>query len=226
MTALLAIYTPDGFAVGADSLRKDLRGETVTERGIKLHEIRHPDFSGVYGFTGITGFEFGDGRPNADIIECAQHTANELLEQRFETAQDYVDGFCNRLAKKIQDASEGVSIPNNFQLCGMFAGYAGNRPIYLRVVFPTVIGRMLRPQIVQLEADPYCGIRVVSGSQIVLDEMPEEPRTLNEAIDYIRRYVTACIENTTDPYCANIGGTPQVASITPNGFHWVNPPLG
>jgi hypothetical protein len=228
MTALASQCTKEGYAIGADSLRMDMHGRVVTERAVKIYETGHPDFAGAYGFAGMTAFEFGDGRPMLDALESAKAVSAGLLTERFGSAEDYADRFCNKLAANIQAGCAGVAIPHSFRLRGMFLGYSRGQGACIQMGFPFINGYLLRPVLeesFQNPVDRYC---IPSGSAVVLNEMNEQiggPKTLDEAIEWVRDYITRCINNTTDPYCKNVKGKAQVATVTlDKGFSWMAVP--
>ena len=227
MTALVSAYTPEGFVVGADSLRLDLHGKVVTENAVKLYPTQHPSFPGAYGFAGNTALEYTDGRPMLNVLQVASDVADDLAKVPLSGPQEYVEDFCRDLADRIAIASIGVVLPIEPEFTRvMFVGYYQHRPVRLQVVFPIVNGRLQAPKLTELVEAPetFC---MVSGSQVVWDELSQEayqPETLEEAIELVRAYVTRCIENTTDPHCLSVGGRPQIATVTPDGFDWVARP--
>jgi len=227
MTALVSQFTPEGFVVGADSLRCDTHGKVVTENAVKIYSISHPNFTGAYGFVGYTAIEYADQRPMLNILEVANHIADDLAKVPISSPQEYVDDFCQDLANRIAVASVGVVLPSAPKFMrAMFVGYHQQRPVRLQVVFPTINGALQVPRLTELIEAPskFC---IASGSQVVWNELGQEayqPETLKEAIDFVQAYVTRCIENTTDPYCSSIGGRPQIATVTPDGFSWVARP--
>ena len=108
----------------------------------------------------------------------------------------------------------------------MFVGYHREQPFLLQTAFSVLSGYLQPPQLTQLVEAPndFC---IASGSQVVWDELKQEvckPETLAEGVILVQEYVNRCIKNDTDPYCANIGGRVQVATITNSGFSWVTPP--
>jgi hypothetical protein len=226
MTTLASQCTKEGFAIGADSLRMDMHG-VVTEQAVKIYEAGHPDFVGAYGFAGMTAFEFADGRI-LDLLELAKAVAAGMLEERFGSAEEYADRFCNKLAANIQTGCAGIAIPLRLRLRGMFLGYRGSQGACIQIGFPIINGFLLRPVLEESFQNPVERYCILSGSQVVLNEMHKEvgiPETLDQAVEWVREYVTRCIDNTTDPYCKNVGGKAQVATITPDkGFSWVSPP--
>jgi hypothetical protein len=226
MTALVSLYTKQGFALGADSLRMDTHGAAVREEAVKIYEVNHPDFQGAYGFAGQTALHFAD-RPKVDVLEMAREINTALLDRRFDSAEEYADGFCSNLAAKIQVGSNGIHL-GNFELLGMFSGYSGGLAVSLQIKFRAVGGYLLRPELTELYKEPVDRYCIASGSQIVWDEVMNEkvysPETLEEAIDYVSEYVTRCINNHTDPCCRNIGGRVQIATVSINGFSWVSRP--
>jgi hypothetical protein len=226
MTALVSMYTKQGFAIGADSLRMDTAGAVVTEEAVKIYEVNHPDFRGAYGFAGQTALHFADS-PVVDVLKLAQGINTELLSQQFSSAQEYADAFCSKLASKIQVAIDGIDV-GDFGLLGLFSGYSGGIAVSLQMKFPAVGGYLLRPELAELRKEPIDRYCIASGSQVVWDEVMNErvygPATLNEAIEHVSEYVARCIKNRTDPYCRNIGGKVQIATVSNDGFSWVARP--
>jgi hypothetical protein len=227
MTALASVCTKEGFSIGADSLRKDFYGRVITEQAVKIYETGHPGFVGAYGFAGMTAFEFADGQI-FDVLESAKAVAAGLLTERFGSAEEYADRFCNKLAADIQSGCAGVAIPHSFRLRGMFLGHSKGQGACIQMGFPFINGYLLRPTMeesFQNPVDRYC---IPSGSAVVLNEMNEQvggPRRLDQAVEWVRDYITRCINNTTDPFCANVGGKAQVATVTPDtGFSWISRP--
>ncbi len=227
MTAFAAQCTKEGYAIGADSLRMDMHGKIVTERAVKIYETGHPDFEGAYGFAGMTAFEFADGRI-LDVLELAQAVAAGMLSERFGSAEEYADRFCNKLTANIQTGCAGVAIPHSFQLRVMFLGHSRGQGACIQIGFPSINGYLLRPTLDKSFLNPVDRYFILSGSAVVLSEMNEQiggPQTLDEATEWVRDYITRCINNTTDPYCKNVGGKAQVATVTPDkGFSWVSRP--
>jgi hypothetical protein len=174
---------------------------------------------------GFIALEFADRRPMLDVLESAKGIATGLLDQRFDSGQEYADRFCSRLAADIQAGSTGIAMPHSFGLRGMFSGYSSGQAVFIQMQFPSVNGYLLRPTVQEVFHNPVDRFCIVSGFEVVLNEMNEQvygPETLKEAIEYVQDYITRCIKNDTDPYCANIGGNSQIATVTPDkGFNWV-----
>jgi hypothetical protein len=226
MTALASSYTKDGFVIGADSLRMDGKGQLVSENAMKLFKVRHPDFVGAYGFCGNTRLLFSEDRQMFDLLENARSVATALTALRFDSAQEYVEKFCSLLAAQLVAATGGTGLPNDFARA-MFVGYSRGQAFCLQVQFPTALGRILRPRFIEVLESPVDRFCVLSGSQVVWDEMKNSlhfPETLADSVDLVTDYVTRCIENKTDPHCANIGGHLQLATVTAKGFSWVIQP--
>jgi hypothetical protein len=227
MTALVSQFTTMGFAVGADSLRCDMYGKVVTENAVKLYSTNHPSFVGAYSFAGYTAIEYVDQRPMLSILEVGNHVADDLAHVPRAGPKEYVEDFCQDLAHRIAVASIGVVLPSKLEFMrAMFVGYHKRRPVRLQAMFPTVDGALQAPRLTELIEAPstFC---IASGSQVVWNELSQQafqPETLQEAIDFVRSYIARCIENTDDPYCSTIGGRPQIATVTEQGFDWVSRP--
>lgn len=225
MTALVSAYTPEGFAIGADSLRLDIHDKVVSETATKLYPTNHPDFLGAYGFTGHTALEYSGQRPMFDVLGAASHIAEDFAKAPLDSPQDYVENFCRDLADRIAVASTGIVLPNEqVFLRALFVGYHQRQPFRLQEIFSSVNGRLQSPSLKELTAEPNNEFCIASGSQVVWEELALErdrPETLQEGVEFVLDYLARCIENTTDPYCSSIGGHPQIATVTPDGFSWV-----
>jgi hypothetical protein len=227
MTALVSQFTPNGFVIGADSLRCDMHGKVVTDDAVKLYSTNHPGFAAAYGFTGCTAIECAGQRPMLNILEVANHVAADLARVPCDGPEEYVEDFCQDLAYRIADASIGVVLPSQSEFMrAMFVGYHQHRPVRLQVVFPTVNGVLQVPRLTELIEAPgaFC---IASGSRVVWSDLSQvafQPETLQEAVDFVRAYIVRCIENTSDPDCAIIGGHPQIATVTEQGFDWISRP--
>jgi hypothetical protein len=227
MTALVSAYTDEGFVVGADGLRKDFYGAIVTETATKIYPTGQADFLGAYGFAGTTALEYAD-KSMFDILHCASNVATDLRHTRFTSAKQYVEDFCDDLADRIKTANINIALPETRKafLTGIFVGYSNGRPFRVQVEFVVSNGALQWPRIFELREAPkdFC---IASGSQVVWDEISKtltEPTTLAEGEAIVNDYLQRCIQNSTDPYCENIGGKVQIATATNSGFSWLIPP--
>lgn len=224
MTALVSAFTNEGFVVGADSLRIDRHGRTVTEDAIKIYPTNHPVFVGAYGFAGNTALEYADGRI-LDLLILARDVADDSSRLPFKDALSYVKDFCEDFADRIRYSNIGVALPDGEEFCRvMFVGYHHQTPVRLQVSFSVARGILQSPRLKEMVESPVADFCIASGSQIVWDDLTAEvckPETLSEGIEFVRNYVVRCINTKTDPCCAAIGGHPQIATITDGGFSWV-----
>jgi hypothetical protein len=204
MTALVSAHTPEGFVVGADSLRLDLHNNIVTETATKLHPTNHLDFWGAYGFSGHTALEYSDQRPMFDVLRAASSIAEDFAEAPLDSPQKYVEDFCWDLADRIVAASTGFVLPSEeVFLRTLFVGYHRGQSLRFQVLFSTVNGCLQSPILKEMIVEPNNDFCVVSGSSVVWDELTlerDKPETLREGIEFVRDYLTRCIENKTDPH--------------------------
>jgi hypothetical protein len=102
----------------------------------------------------------------------------------------------------------------------------GGQAVCLQMEFSVANGYLLRLRLTELFENPVDRYCILSGSQVVLDEMSGvcEPETLTDAVDWVQDYITRCINNNTDPYCTYIGGRAQIATVTDKDFNWMIQP--
>ncbi|HWF13841.1 MAG TPA: hypothetical protein VG272_08915, partial [Candidatus Acidoferrales bacterium] len=87
MTAIVSVYTPEGFVVGADGLRVDANGVDVTDTAVKIFPIIHPDLIGVHAWAGTT-YLFSLGRPLFSFSEEADSLMKELSNAPVQSLSD------------------------------------------------------------------------------------------------------------------------------------------
>ena len=81
MTAIAAVYTPEGFVIAADGLRRD--GETlepVSDCAQKIFWGAHPNFVFAYAWTGTVGLRL----PTGEFVSLID-VANQVCQGRSKT---------------------------------------------------------------------------------------------------------------------------------------------
>jgi hypothetical protein len=229
MTAIVSVYTPDGFIVGADGLRMNSSGTVVSETAQKLFPFQSKDTQLLYSWCGTTQFYDRDGACIFDFISQSEPllTAAILYAHadfaaflQFVKAGLYVLLRQSRLIKR----GDSFQINLNSELARMLiTGYFKGEPCMADIGIDLENGVLVPPVIRRVNL-PLHGLRdVFSGSKKAFEPFEDiYPINREEAISFVCDYIQACI-NGPDPGQA-YGGRIHVAELTPVGFAWVKCP--
>ena len=253
-TAVVRLYTGDGFIIAADGLRRDLSGAEVSNRQQKIFKIGVAGNLFAYALTGTT--YVAQSELGFDVSLEAANVAATLSLKGYDSPDRYTEQFGRLLRaslrrgqkdRRIKEFSDSGTSGEQEIVPLLFAGYYGGRPFMSgttlchkdqEIQFPTRESRILSPSSTRLE---------LSGSEKVRDLLLSTdddtfaeyrtagwvkmrihmPLSLAEGADLARAYIAACASpkgRTLDVQCAAIGGRVHVAEITPAGFTWIDPP--
>jgi hypothetical protein len=236
MTAIASTYVPElGFAVGADSLRRDAKtGGVITDNARKIFSIEHDGVRLAYAWAGATSLFYGDGQ-EFSFLDETEHIGNTLAEKRPESIEEYTRQF----AVKMHERLRSVRLPdgrlsNNPNVFPreeiahvLIVGYYDGKPYRTGILFSQKDLRLQSPYRDDIFESPE-DFHAFSGSAVVLKQFEPimAPETLEEAAELIRQYIQACIDNRNNyADCAAFGGRVQVATITADEFKWIVPPV-
>jgi hypothetical protein len=226
MTAVVSTYTSDGFVIGADGLRKELNGFITSRKAQKIFPIQRDGMPAAFAWAGQTRLEYAD-RSDFDFIE---ETSPAIARIKVGiSAEQFARELASDLMTRVNDHNGNTPIPmvgrkaNEVVRC-LLVGYWNNNP------FRTELSFLQENGIIVLNADTtplkVQDFRVFSGSAIVLDETDVDCcMSLNSCIDTVREYIQKCADNKIDHYCRSIGGHIHIATITPESFKWIIPPI-
>jgi hypothetical protein len=254
-TAIVAQYTDEGFAIAADSLRKNaLTGEDVSTKVQKVFPIEEKQNKRVlaYGLAGAVDIPDSDGVSLFNFADEFSTAAQRLTDVPIAGLDSYakqLSGLVNErllMKRQIGDLSSYPSIPNAAGVIAkvMLVGYYRDVGCLVELDFRHSNQTLLEPAPGKSLIGPT-SFEVFSGSNFIVKKMFRSkdvkfskyrtrslrkgipPQTLSEATELVRNYIQACIDNQSrDEECKSIGGQPQVATISPeHGFEWVIPPL-
>jgi hypothetical protein len=234
MTALVSVYTPEGFVMGADGLRMDANGADVTDAAQKIFPIAHPNLIGHHAWAGTTSLLFL-GKPQFNFSEESQDLMKELSNTPVTSLSDYVSRLGAALYQRLL-ASAGPVIPNirtateNVVVRGVFAGYVDGGAGRVQILFPHQNGVLSPPRLTEVsEAGALSGFCIVSGSKLIWNEMKSrgisEPTSLVEAAHLIYSYIHLCADKRHEyPDCKNIGGHIHIVASTSEKTWWMESP--
>jgi hypothetical protein len=252
-TAIIRIYTREGFVIAADGRRQNDDGTIYSDSAQKIFPVEEPGRSLAYAMAGASHIPGGVGKMPFDFIIEAQETIKDFARRRPADLHRYAEIVSRRINSHLRDAKEtgrirkypsaeddapaGSAGTTIVQI--HFVGYFEGRPSWTKVTLFHRNQVLASPMIDSPRVRP--GLEIV-GSGVVANLLfeTEDPRfasyrrakqqdmTLAEAVEDARNYVHACsdpIGKSVDKKCEKIGGHIHIATIKPDeGFRWVEPP--
>jgi hypothetical protein len=240
-TAIVSTYVSSkGFIIGADGMSHNpATGQTILTAQ-KLFDIQHPDATLVYGWAGATIMN-DDGGAEVFNIQAASADVGKSLRPDAINFDGYVGRFMDGVRSVLLRARETGRLPRypdlhdhalgsgfiaRLLLVGYFCGSPCRAEAYLR----HSSGVLQEPEILNVECPPAENFCISNGSRIVweiLQPKVQAPKHLAEAANLVRRYLEDCIANRNRYQdCKDIDGHIHMASLTPRGFRWIEPPAG
>jgi hypothetical protein len=223
-TAIVWVYIPEGFAIGADGRRMN-GGVVESDETQKIYSVRVGKTKFVYAWCGTTAFELNGSSLGFD--EVTDGILLSLDTSRIQSLSDLLTMFTDALHKILLSPIGAVlaNVTPDQMPQVLFLGYFQGWPFTAEIHTMRQGTTILRPEIkcapVSVRVDTF------AGSKRVCEEFGErsEPRNLDEAIDLIREYMTRCVAyQGVDEQCSKIGGLVHTGIFRPNGFTWVDYP--
>jgi len=253
-TAVVRIYSGDGFVIAADGLRRDGAGTEKSRNQQKIFAAEGADSTLAYAATGMTYVDQGSG--GFDVSSEVSRLVHRVLTKKYDSPGRFTEEFAKALRRSLREAQNDQRIKEflDFGREGLivsvlFAGYYSGRPFVSRAALSQDQQRIQVPK-VQSEDLALSSIRLeISGSEKVKDLLwytddprlsayrtdacrkvrNKQPFALAEGVELAKNYIAACSDPVSlgiDPDCAAIGGRIHVATIKPcEGFRWVEPPI-
>lgn len=253
-TAILRIYTLDGFIMAADGMRRSFhKGQVVTDKQQKIFVVEQSAGLVAYALTGITYFE--DGQTTFSVSDAVGKIANELLMERFTHADRYAIKFGNMVRDALRQGQRDGKIQGfedigkpNLVVTIVLAGYLKGNAFMADIDLSHRKQRLQPPELREFVIYSDKPGAKISGSDLVLHELlygddrdfvrfrsagfaklnesrPELSEA--EAIELASNYLAACMDpkgRALDPECEAIGGHIHIAAVKPDGFRWIIPP--
>jgi len=251
-TCIVAQYTDEGFALAADSLRKNaLTGEDVSTKIQKIFPIEEKQNGRVlaYGLAGAVHILDQGGTSRFNFAKEFSTPVQQLTPVRITSMESYAKELSALVNKNLLTKRQNLDI-DHYPCMPNTAGVIARVILvgYYRDVGCLVKLDLCHNDQVLLEPALRVGpasFEVFSGSKFIADKIFKSkdrgfskyrtlsvrkgipPKTLFEAEELVRSYIQACIDNQSrDDECTLIGGQPHVATVSPeHGFKWLVPPL-
>lgn len=216
MTAIVSIYIPDGFVIGADGRRMIADGtEIATEFAQKIFTVEDADLRLAYAWTGLTEFQTSDRR-----YFDFKFASNLILSQpqgiaNFSALVSQFTAKLNALLRLY------IGIPKIGALTGvLFVGYFRGKPCQAEVLWG---GSEF--MVASLSEPVSPNRQIFSGSENAFKKHKQSqfsPDDLLGAIQWIRQYLVDCVNDEGSP---GIGGHIHIGKLTAESFSWVDPPV-
>jgi hypothetical protein len=230
MTAMVSVYTIDGFIVGADGFRMDESTGQVKHASVqKLFSFASGEIRLIYGWCGTTQmfnkvgeclFDF-IGLSESLLTAASRYGANDLPSfLRFIQTGIYALMTNSKLVK----GSESHSFDLNGELARLLiAGYFNGVPFFADVGVRLHDSKIVLPKIQRFCYPLQKSVDVFSGSRLAyVGFETTSPENREEALAFVTDYIQACIEK-PDPG-KQFGGHVHIAELTPTSFNWIQPP--
>ncbi len=232
MTALVTSYTPEGFVVGADGMRRNQdSGQVETLKAQKIFPIQQEFFVGAYGWAGMTRIFYSNKEP-FDFAAKTNQVIRDYPCERGEGFSEYTERITDEVFELLFVHNNNCAIPAD-QIRPdeinrvLFVGYVSREAWLAQIVFPRFNGHPWRPHTDRLDKEPQT-FAIVSGSEVIWNKYPckEPPDSLTAGATLVRGYIQSCADHQGEYVeCKNIGGRIHIASVTEQGFKWIEPPL-
>jgi hypothetical protein len=230
MTAIVSMYTDEGFFIGADGRRVDsdtgmIAGDTVK----KLFSVRvggRDRIRLVYAWSGNTMFQKFDGT----VFSLKVATDNVLMPMdpaSVNTFSDFCRAFCDGLYSQLT-AFFGAKLRGKSEIARVFfAAYFDGLPCAAEINVNVGDRGIQLPEIEKLGEPLVGGFGVFSGSESAYEifkaDLESSPR---DASKLIRNYIELCFIYSDKTGGVNpIGGHIHIGRLTPKGFSWVESPI-
>lgn len=246
-TAVVRIFTPEGFVIAADGLRKYADGRVLSENVQKVFPTQSRLWGHLaFALTGWTWVE--NDSVKMDWASHAKSVAASLESKPIRDTEQYGELLSGKIRGWVSDNKSKFReyynqlIPQDTKLllCGYVDG--GPRLSTHRLTF----GQKIRHECTE-KFSPHQSAAWFSGSPVIkqilldgtdrnfdrykttgLEKLGQEEISLVEAIDVAKNYILACSDpkaREIDKNCEQIGGHIHIATITPQtGFKWHTPP--
>lgn len=233
MTALVSVYTGEGFVFGADGRRSAADRVMARDDVQKIYGCRAINVRALFGCAGYA--TFGDFRGDFSLWVNALAIIEGCESKGFEDMKDYGDGIATSLCVRMRshlNASSSKLDPSLKDLATLaFVGYVNGEPQSVQIRLSADRGFINEPRVLCSHNPPLPSLNVTSlcrtaresyDSLVARDEI-RPCATLTDGSVLIQKYVQMCADEQTGGLNP-IGGHIHIAAITPSDLEWMVPP--
>jgi hypothetical protein len=227
MTAIAAVFLPEGFVIGADGLRQTTSKSKVTEEGQKVFRFTNDKITLAYAWCGHTVVWNEDDHSQV-FFDFSKETDLALKDSLVaDNLKDFSYKFCSLLQTRLNYSNwvnNGwvADFPGEKMARMLIGGYFSGQPFVAEI---EVTQKSLMPSVSAIPLIPETKLRAFSGCRHVTVEsdLTREPQNTSDARNLVHKYIQRCIDN---PQCDGIGGRIHIALVTSDSFAWLDPPVG
>lgn len=240
-TAIISIYTIEGFVIAADGRDYDWDSQKVMRDSVqKIYPVKHDNGVLACSFTGTDRVQAkGSETVEFDFIRQTMASTALLAETRLENLRDYATALLTSLCPlplRARDAIRSYESPRQ-QTTIFIEGYYAGRAARAALIIPhdgsspdissgpATLGMPVGAHSVRVREstlDPNSPLHRYSAQL-------SEIKTLSDAMKTAWRLMEAFQQPEAiriDPKCKAVGGWTHMAIITPgDGFRWIKGPL-
>jgi hypothetical protein len=242
-TAIVVIYTRDGFVIASDG--KGSGGRGIPDGEQKIFEASSPDWCLACGVSGAASAIDAVGQ---DVFKDEYaRIIDQLKLLNPQSLIDYADNFISKVGAfwypEVSTQPNLSQTSMKVQLAGYFKGQPGiaeREILFDRNGFPppkivnvhcpipgqdSLVGSLPIKQLILTGNDDFQKFKTVGLTKM---DVKDPSISLQEAMEAATQYIEACKSpkaREIDRYCETIDGRICTAVLTPtNGFKWVQPP--
>lgn len=224
MTLIATVWSPEGFAIAADGLEVLTNPKGTTRDVQKIFSTPFVNDTGfAWAWVGDVGVEFMTGH-SFDLKEITQRVTAELPD----SPESYFDVIATRIHFEVSKGLNPSDLPDATTEA-IFVGYLAGEPLWAEIIFQCREGIFLPPVVLEPKTSPEY-FNAFSGSHTIRDKMQadgtlRQPLTLEKAVKAVRTYAETCVNSRGKVLdCSNFGGTIHIATVTKEGFKWIEKP--
>ncbi len=230
MTALVSVYTDEGFVFGADGRRLDPDRKLERDDTQKIFGCHAANLRALFGWSGHP--ILGTSQHSFDFRLNTLATISAYEKEHFKNLIEYAETIAdamNILIQTFMTRTKAGLDPRCEELARLaMVGYVNGKPQSVRMILSANKGTLNPSRLDQAHNPPVPAIEVTSGHKSVYDSMVESGQmlpcsTLVDGCDLIRKYIHGCTEVPTEDI-NTIGGHIHIAAVTPAGSQWMVPP--
>lgn len=232
MTALVSLYTDEGFVFGADGRSLDPGGAVTRDDVQKIFGCQSANIRALFGWSGfpILTTRKGDFDFRLNTLQVAGNVEDQEFSDLFDYAKHIAEALYARLVLCTKKRPLALS-PDCKELARMaMVGYVDGKPQCVQMAFPVNKGVLDLP--CRNEAhDPPAPIFHVSGcrsGEKVFESMVKAKKmqpcqTTAQGLSLVERYIQLCANEPTIGI-NTIGGHIHIAALTPIDSKWLIAP--
>jgi hypothetical protein len=229
MTAIISVFTSDGFVIGADgrSLGKDKK--VACDCSQKIFNFKHRHVSVAYAWCGETHVINESNEILYDLNTIARAALNSTVQIAGRSFSLFIQQCCEGILDNIiktpvvRKVTNSDSTPTESKARMLLNGYFDRVPFmaefYIR---ETDRIRVQAEKILMPIPSPTRNL--FSGCKEQNERYAHVlPTTTEEALKLVSDYIQDCIDN-PNPDCFIVGGRRHIAYLDSDGFSWIDEP--